>query len=78
MRKLCCCGYESATAGPAELTLAAYRRLLLKCVDWQRLAGIVAGPLVRRHRLRAGSVRLWLDAVSRMDCRDETTRGRKP
>ena len=77
MHNVFCCGSESGMTSPAGMTISAYRRLRLTGVDWRRIGGILVGPLVRRHRLRAGSVRLWLDAVCRLDCGDGTDRRRE-
>lgn len=62
----------------AGLALAAYEQLRFSRVDWRRLsnaiASTIAGPLLRRHRLRSVSVRMWLTAICGLDCGDDQTR----
>lgn len=64
-------GSRSARAG---LLLAAYEQLRFSKVDWWRLANTIAGPILRRHRLRNVGVRMWLDAICGLDCGDDRRR----
>jgi hypothetical protein len=57
-------------AAGAGVALAGYRQLRLGTVDWKRLAVALAGPALRRHRIRSASGRIWLDAICRFDCEE--------
>ena len=74
MHNIC---HQNATASRvdrASLALAAYEQLRFSNVDWRRLANAIAGPLLRRHRLRSVGVRMWLDAICGLDCGEDQTR----